>query len=84
MRDDLSATTTTATTIQSGGGLFSGLSIGYLIQIGMSIFASYLNWNCLQNQSLFIKLATSTMAFFFAIYYLIFYFVFKIIMGRTC
>lgn len=84
MRDDLSTSTAT----QSGGGLFSGLfsglSIGYLIQIGMSIFASYLNWNCLQNQSLFIKLATSTMAFFFAIYYLIFYFVFKIIMGRTC
>lgn len=66
------------------GGAFSGLTIGYIIQLAMSIYACYLNWNCLHSQSLFIKLATSAMAFFFAIYYLIFYFIFKIIMGRTC
>ena len=66
------------------GGSFCGLTIGSGIQLILSIIAAYLNWSCLQNQSIFIKVITTAMSFFFAIYYLIFYVISKIILGKTC
>ena len=62
----------------------SGSNVGYAIQIILSIFAAYLNWNCLSNSSLVVKLLTTVASFFFATYYLMFYLVFKVIMGQTC
>jgi len=67
---------------QDGGS--GGLHFTYIIQIGLSILAAYLNWDCLVTQTTPIRVITTIMAFFFATYYLIFYLVFKVIMGRTC
>jgi len=70
--------------IEEMEGGTGGVHFTYIIQIGLSILASYLNWSCLATQSLPIRMMTTIMAFFFAVYYLLFYLVFKIIMGQTC
>lgn len=69
---------------EMSGGAILGLPFTYIIQLLLSILASYLNWNCLANQSTPIRVITTVMSFFFAIYYLVFYLVFKIILGKTC
>lgn len=56
----------------------------YLVQIGLSLFAAYLNWNCLHAQPIITRVLLTMLSFFFAVYYLIFYLIFKVILGQTC
>ena len=58
--------------------------LSYIIQLALSISAAYLNWNCLHNQTMLIRVGLTVLSFFFAVYYLVFYLIFKVIMGQTC
>lgn len=67
---------------QHGGSITGNFT--YIILLCFSLVASYLNWNCMSNHSLIVRVITTMLSFFLAIYYLIFYLVFKVIMGQTC
>lgn len=58
--------------------------VSYAIMLCLSVISAYLNWNCMYNYSMTVRVITTILAFIFAIYYLIFYLIFKVILGRTC
>lgn len=61
-----------------------GSWVARFIQFAMSILAAYLSWHCSAARVIYLRIGLTVLAFFLPVYYLIFYVIFKVIMGQTC
>ena len=72
--------------LQEGGGPNDTYSVHfwYIIHLAVSIFAVYLSWNCNINETLPIRILYAIFAFICSFGYIIFYLVYRILMGNEC
>jgi len=72
------------TSSQTGGANGASYYIAMLIQIAIGVFAAYLSWQCNSMQNTFARVMYAIISYLFSGIYLIYYFVYRKLMGNKC
>ena len=70
--------------VQTGGSSFWN-TLAWVFHIALWVFAVFLSWQCTSGEpSTFIRVLWALLAAIFSYIYLIYYFIYRVLMGNTC
>lgn len=69
---------------QNGGGSKAKYYLAYAVQLIIFIAAIYLAWGCNAGESTIMRIVYTILASIFSVIYLIYYFIYRVLMGNKC
>jgi hypothetical protein len=69
---------------QHGGGAGATTYLGYVFHVILFIAAIYLSWNCNIRSGTLARVGWAALAGIFNVFYLVYYLVYRVLMGAAC